>query len=954
MPTRFIPALLLLLYIALAGSVGSVARAQEGPALPGVSPIDYTEWRLDNGLRVIALPDTSISTVTTSLWYEVGSKHDPEARAGLSHLLEHIGSRKTRNMPYNMIHRLTADAGGARNASSWVDRTNYWEQVPAEYLEVMLWSHAERMARLVIDAEVLEAERGVVKEEIRQRVLGPPYGRLQRIILPENGFDLLPHRRAGIGRLEDIDKVTLADVRSFHEAYYGPGTATLIVAGNFELATLRTLVDRHFAAIAPRANPAPTAIPGYEPELKEGRVFHARAPNVLVPAVGVLWKAPPATHRDAPALRVLIGILSQGENNRLASSLLRTGLAVEAKASAPLFREGGYIAIYALTRPEQLAMTADGLSRTTERLREAEVSDAELSEAKAEIMAQALQRRETARRRAFEIGEGIAVSGDPAFADRMLAQISKVSAHDVRRVAREYMDPRRRIAFTYSMGPDDPALFRNPVPIPDFGALPGPKLALREVKPEASREMIPVSEGVSRNTMPQMLEAQLSNGIQIIAANTSKVPLATLSLVFPGGSKTDVKGREGVADLAAALAANGIFDMDAAAIAARFEELGASFEGSADADGTTFTLMVPEANLAKAADLAARIIKGALYPSDELSRERARRKQRLLVRNRDPSQLAEDAALRAIFGDAPYGSDAIGTLESIAAINRNDLLLHRQRFFHPARLQIVVSGGIDVAETVPILEATFGDWRVVLGRGAIVQHAAGEPKEARTIVIDLDGADQASVLAALPAPSRKGADFDALQLANAALGGGSRGRLFEEVRSKRSLSYGAYSRIEARRDGSVLMARAQTRNDTAGEVARIMLEAIEELGEKGLDKENLDRRRAYLEGTYARVMERSSGFNAVVGGLLLHGLPASDAALLQEKLAAETHVSVSKAAREYFNADKATLVVVGDADVFLDEVQALRGDVEVISADALDLSSPSLRKLQELPVPVSP
>jgi len=954
MPTRLIPAFLLFVSIAVSGSFGSTARAQEGSALLAVAPIDYTEWRLDNGLRVIALPDTTISTVTTSLWYEVGSKHDPDARAGLSHLLEHIGSRKTQNMPYNMIHRLTADAGGARNASSWVDRTNYWEQVPAEYLEIMLWSHAERMARLVIDHEVLEAERGVVKEEIRQRVLGSPYGRLKRIILPENAFDLLPHRRAGIGRLEDIDKVTLADVRNFHKAYYGPDTATLIVAGNFELATLRKLVDRHFAAIAPRANPAPTAISAFEPELKESRIFHARAPNVLVPAVGVLWKAPPVTHKDAPALRVLMAILSQGENNRLASSLLRTGLAVEAKASAPLFREGGYIAIYALTPPEQLAVAADALTKATAHLREVEVGDAELSEAKAEIVAQALQRRETARGRAFEIGEGIAASGDPAFADRMLAQIAEVSASDVRRVARDYMNPRRRIAFTYSMGPDDPALFNNPVPMPDFGALPEPKLALRKVKPDASREPIPALGGVSQSTMPQMLEAQLSNGIAVIAAKTNEVPLATLSLVFPGGAKTDVKGREGVADLAAALATSGIFDMDAAAIAASFEGLGASFEGSADADGTTFTLKVPKANLAKAADLAARIIKGALYPSEELARERDRRIQRLLVRRRDPSQLAEDAALRAIFGNAPYGSDAIGTPESLAAINRNDLLLHRQRFFHPARLQLVVSGGIDVAEALPILEAAFGDWRVDMGRGAIAQHAAGEPFGARTIVIDLDGADQASVLAALPAPSREGEDFDAVQLANAALGGGSRGRLFKEVRSKRSLSYGAYSRIEARRDGSVIIASAQTRNENAGEVARIMLEAIEELGEKGLDKDSLDRRRAYFEGAYARVLERSSGFNAVIGGLLLHGLPASDAAIVPEKLAAETVSGVNQAARKYLSADKATLVVVGDADVFLAEVQALRGDVEIIPAEELDLSSPSLRKAQVQPAPVTP
>lgn len=941
---RFLHSILLLTGFASALTLVGAVHAKDEPLPEAVPPIDYTTWTLGNGLRIVALRDDATSTVTTSLWYEVGSKHDPDGKAGLSHLVEHIGSRKTQNMPYNLIYRLTADVGGARNASNWVDRTNFWEQVPAEYLETMLWTHAERMARLVIDEQVFEAERGVVKEELRQRVLAPPYGRLQRNILPENAFDVLPHRRPGIGKLADLDNASLDDVRSFYEAYYGPGTATLIVAGNFEIETLRSLVDKHFAPIPPRANPAPIAIPAFEPDLVAPRVFHARAPNVPVPAVGGLWKAPPVTHKDVPAIRVLMAILSGGENNRLASALLRTGLAVEASAVAPLFREGGYIAVYALAAPDQLATTNDALARAIERLRETRVSAAELAEAKAEIIAEALKRRETARGRAFELGEGIAASGDPEFADRLLAQIADVGARDVRRVARAYLGPRRRIGFTYSIGPDDRAHYANPAKAPDFGKLPEPKLALRKVKPEASREAPPAAGAPSQFVMPQMVEAQLSNGIPVIAAKIGDVPLVTLSMVMAGGSKTDPKGQEGVADLAASLASSGHFDMDAETIAARFESLGASFTGSADADGTTFTLSVPKANLAQAGDLAARIIKGALYPREELARERFRRIQRLRVRRSDPSRLAEDAALRAIFGEAPYGSDPAGTPESLTAINRNDLLLHRQRFFHPERMQVVASGGIDVAETVAVIEAMFGDWRVDLGRGLIVEDAAKVPMQARTIVIDVEGADQASVLAALPAPPRSSADFDALQLVNAALGGGSSGRLFQEVRTKRALSYGADSRIDARKDGSLLMARAHTRNETVGEVARIMLEEIEQLSEAGLEEESLARRRTYLEGTYARVMERSTGFNAVVAGLLLHGLPASDAALLQQKLAAEDGASVNQAARDYLGAEKATLVVVGDADVFLEDVRALRGEVEVIPTEALDLSSPTLRK----------
>jgi zinc protease len=155
-------------------AIAAPLAAQKKTAAPAPTvtapPINFTEWKLANGLTIIAIPDKSTSTVMTSVWYDVGSKNDPQGRSGFAHLFEHILSRKTQNMPYNMINRLTEDVGGQRNASTGDDRTNYYEIVPAEYLETMLWTHAERMARPVVDDEVFERERSIVKEELRQRV----------------------------------------------------------------------------------------------------------------------------------------------------------------------------------------------------------------------------------------------------------------------------------------------------------------------------------------------------------------------------------------------------------------------------------------------------------------------------------------------------------------------------------------------------------------------------------------------------------------------------------------------------------------------------------------------------------------------------------------------------------------------------------------------------------------
>ena len=908
--------------------------------------IEYTMWTLDNGLRVIALPDSGTSTVTTSLWYDIGSKLDPEGRSGFAHLFEHILSRKTENMPYNMIYGLTADIGGTRNASNWVDRTNYYEIVPAQYLETMLWTHRERMAKVVVDDEVFETERGVVKEELRQRVLAPPYGRLQRFVLAENAFDIMPHRRPGIGSIEDLDSATLDDARAFYEAYYGPDTATLIVAGNFEVARLRSLVAQYFADIPPRANPVDLAITQREPERTQPRVVNATAPNVPLPVVGAVWKGPPTTDPDAAALEMLEAILVRGDNNRLDSALVRSGQAVQAAANVQLFREAGQISAYAVvSNADAMDRASATLDAELERIRTQPVSEAELAEARNEIIASTLRRRETARGRAFELGEALVSSGDPDFADTRLNQLLEVTADDVMRVAAKYLDPQKRVTFTYTAGEDDPSTYANPVPMPEYRTLPAAVGEIRQVLPEDQRMVPPGPGDVPVVAAPEIVEGTLSNGIKVVAVQTGDVPIATVTMLVAGGSKTDSRAKAGVAQMAAGLADKGIEGMDEVAIAARFESLGASFGGGAGSDGTSFSLTAPVATLADAGALAAQIIRGATYPEDAFQRERKRAADGLQVSLKDPGSLSRYVVRIAMYGDAPYGSQPGGTTESLAAITRDDLIAHRASYFHPDAMQIVVSGGINPEQAISVAEQMFGDWIVATPPGPVPQEAAGEDQPVRTIVIDMPDAGQAAVVAAVRAPARQSEDFFSLELANSVLGGGSSARLFEEIRTKRSLSYGAYSGFADRADESILTASAQTKNETADEVAQIFFDEFERLGSEPLSDDLLNKRRLYMSGNFARALESSGGFNSIVSTLLQQGLEPAEALRFAERLDAVDSEAATLAARTYVDPAKATLVIVGDASQFMDDLKEIRPDVEVIATDDVDLSLASLRKL---------
>lgn len=925
----------------------SDAASVDAPALTAPK-IDYTMWTLENGLRVIAIQDDTTSTVTTSLWYDIGSKLDPAGRSGFAHLFEHILSRKTENMPYNMIYGLTADIGGTRNASNWIDRTNYYEQVPAAYLETMLWTHRERMANVVVDEEVFETERGVVKEELRQRVLAPPYGRLQRFVIPENAYDTMPHRRPGIGSIEDLDSATLDDARAFYEAYYGPDTATLIVAGNFQMNELRGLVDRYFADIPPRANPVDLALESNEPQPSGPRIVNATAPNVPLPVIGGVWKGPPTTHPDAAALEVMSVILDGGENSRLNNSLIRSGQAVQAFGGASMFREAGQINIFAVVRgAEQMETAGAMLNAEIERLRTEPVTSAELIEAKNEIIASTLRRRETARGRAFELGEALVSSGDPDFADKRLAEIGDVTAADVMRVAAKYLDPDTRVTVTYTAGEDDPSTYANPVPMPEFRTLPSAVGEIRQVKPEGERQSPPGPGDAPVVTAPEIVEGTLSNGISVVAVQTGNVPIATISMLVPGGSKTDPREKAGIAQMAASLADKGINGMNAEAIAARFESLGASFGGGAGSDGTSFSLTAPVANLDAAGTLAADIVKGAIYPEDEFERERNRAVDGLRVQMGEPGGLSSLVARVAMYGDAPYGSQPGGTAESLAVITRDDLLLHRQRYFHPSRMKIVVSGGISPEQAIATAEAMFGGWETNMLAGPLPEAAAGDEQPVRTIVIDMPDSGQAAVVAAVRAPSRQSQDYFPLELANSVLGGGSSGRLFEEIRTKRSLSYGAYSGFADRADASILTASAQTKNETADEVVQIFLAEFERLGSEPLDEELLERRRVFMSGGYARSLETSGGFNGIVSTLLQQGLSPEEASRYAERLGSVDAATATAVAQTYVDPAKATLVIVGDAAHFLDDLKAVRDNIEVIPADQLDLASADLRKMAE-------
>ncbi len=425
-----------------------VSRAQV--AMP---PLDFRDRTLANGLRVLSVEDHSSPTVAIQVWYKVGSKDDPEGRSGFAHLFEHMMFKSTRNMKDEMMDRLTEDVGGWNNASTSDDFTDYYEVVPSNYLETLLWAESDRMASLNVDEKNFKSERAVVQEEFRARILAPPYGRLFYAI-EKRSFKNHPYRRPGIGSLEELDAATLDDVRAFFRTFYRPDNGTLIVVGDFEPKQLEAWVDKYFGRV-PKPDQSLPRVTAKEPERTTEQRFTEYGPNVPLPAVALSYLAPPVSSDDAYSLRVAESILGGGESSRLYQSLVyRQQIAQEAFVQADLREDPGLFVFGAiLASGKQPADAERALLAELKRVQDEPVTQAELDKAKVQLLTNIIRERETSNGKATALGNAAVLMGDAKRVNTDTAKLQAVTAADVQRVMKKYFTDTNRVVITYQSQP---------------------------------------------------------------------------------------------------------------------------------------------------------------------------------------------------------------------------------------------------------------------------------------------------------------------------------------------------------------------------------------------------------------------------------------------------------------------------------------------------------------------
>jgi zinc protease len=430
---------------ALAAAAFAIAAAGAPSLRADVTPppLKIEAHTLENGLEVVLAPDTSRPVVNVQVWYRVGSKDERTARTGFAHLFEHMMFRGSANVGPEEHMRLVREAGGVINAYTSFDRTVYWQTVPSNHLERVLWLEADRMASLVVNGENFTKEREVVKEERRLRFENPPYGMLAEWVL-DAAFERYPYKRLPIGSMADLNAATVEDVKEFFDTFYVPDNATLVIVGDFDPSTALALARTHFGRVPRSRKPVPR-VTAEEPAQAERRELTKSDPNAPLPAVASAFKLPPQGHADTYPLQLAFDILSAGESSRLYRRLVYEEQSALAAQAQLLLLEGPSLGFLfgVANQGRDVKQVASSIRDVVDGLAKAPPASDELEKARATIVSRLVVGRQTAQDKADAVGAAASLLRDPQRYNTELARYQAVTAADVQRVVREYLGESR-------------------------------------------------------------------------------------------------------------------------------------------------------------------------------------------------------------------------------------------------------------------------------------------------------------------------------------------------------------------------------------------------------------------------------------------------------------------------------------------------------------------------------
>ena len=894
--------------------------------------IDYEKFTLDNGLEVIMHQDKSDPIVAVATIMHVGSNREKPGKTGFAHFFEHMSFNDSENVPVGANRKMIPEWGGSRNGGTSNDYTVYYEVVPKDAFEKIMWIDSDRFGYMIntVTEAALEREKQVVKNEKRQRVDNAPYGYTDEIIRSNLYPEGHPYNWTVIGSLPDLQAATIDDVKEFYNKYYGASNATLVVAGDIDFDETKKQVEKWFGEIP--SGPEVEKQSAMPVTLKETKSLYFEDNFAKLPELRMVYPTVEEYNEDSYALQILGQLLSGSKKSPLYTTV------VEEQKLAPNIGTyqysselaGEFIFRVRANAGVDLDSVKQAINTGLEKFESEGVNERDLKRIKAELETNLYQGISTVLNKAFQLGQDNEFGGDPSYITQTAKLTNAVSAEDVMRVYNNYIK-------------DKDYVMTSVVPKGQLDlAVADSKEAsvwIEEVKQNVANEEVSQGEeaeyektpskydrsepkfgDLPKFKMPSIWTAELENGMSLYGIENNEIPLVQFDITIPGGHLLDQKDKAGIASLFSSLMMEGTATKTPAELEEAIGLLGASISMYSSNEDFHITGSCLTKNFEETIALVKEIVLEPRWDEKEFVRLKQALETGLKGREANPNAIASLAYNKLLYGEGhPFAVPGSGTLQSVQGISIDDLKAY-YNYLVPANASFHIAGAITPEKTKTIL-TTLNDWS---GEAPNIPNYSvlGNDKQDLLFFIDVPNSKQSVLNIGKLALSANNPEANNLDFANEIIGGGSSGRLFQTLRIEKGYTYGAYSGV----GNSLEIAPYTVRSSVRANATLKSLEIIENMiatYAESFGEEEVELTKNKLLKANTRAYESLGAKLTILRNISKYGYEMDYIEKDQEELISMTVEDYKAIINKYLIENDMIYVVVGDKATQWDEVQKL-------------------------------
>lgn len=884
--------------------------------------IPYEKYVLSNGLTLIVHEDHSDPVVQVDVTYHVGSAREEIGKSGFAHFFEHMMFQGSDHVKDEEHFKMVTEAGGTLNGSTNRDRTNYYETVPSNQLEKMLWLEADRMGFLLdaVTQKKFEIQRATVKNERGQNYDNRPYGLLQEVTAKNLYPYGHPYSWLTIGYIEDLNRVGVNDLKNFFLRWYGPNNATVTVGGDVKTADVVKLVEKYFGSIPRGPEVDKVQVPPVE--LEKDRYASYVDNYVRLPLLNVVFPTVPNYHKDMAALSCLAQILGQGNNSILYKQLVKPQLAYQANVYSQLSELAGEFMIIVVPMPGKTLPDMEKLVRAAlDSFEKRGVTEDDIQKFKGDAEARYINGLQSVSGKVFQLAAFQTFTGNPNMISKLLKMYTSVTKEDVMRVYNTYIKGKHSVVVSVlpkgqenaAAKPDNHTIDTTKYTPPDYGYA---GLNYNKAKDNFDRSKLPGNGPNPTIKVPAFWRADWPNGIRLIGAENTELPVVTITVAIPGGHLLQAKdtSKVGLANFFAEMMNEDTKNYTAEQMTIALQKLGADISVRSTRHEIVFTIETLKKNLDKTLALFQERLYNAKFTDEAFKRIQQQILEGLKQEKTRPAAVANEVIATVNYGaDHILGMNEYGTESSIKNITLKDIEDYYNNYMTSKNTKVVVVGDVKQSEIV----AKLAFLNKLPNKAIELPAITAVPKtvdKSRIFLVDIPKAAQTEFRVGYVTGLKYDAtgDFYKAGLMNFALGGAFNGRVNINLREDKGWTYGARTAFDGDNYTGDFRFSSGIRADATDSALSEVIRELKEYSTTGIKEDELAFMKSAIGQRDALRYETGAQKAGFIARILEFNLPANYVEQQNKILKNMTKSEIDALAKKWIDPDKLNIVLVGD------------------------------------------